>query len=76
MDFGKDPLHLRESEDELPTDGSLNDPVIQQMLDREEDELELLLIEEGVTEEEFRKALNQNPAGFIEWVRLSSALPH
>lgn len=75
MRLGTDPLHVREYE-EFGEDPALLDPETQMLLERREDELALLLLDEGVTEDEFRRSLDKNPEGFIEWIRISLETRH
>lgn len=75
MRFHLDPLYVRE-EDTFGEDPSIKDPQTQNLIDRREDELTLILLNEGLTLQDFDKSLDVNPDGIIEWIRVSIAIRH
>ena len=75
MRFNLNPMCVRE-DDTFGEDSTISNPQTQNLIDRREDELTLLLLEEGMTLQDFDKSLEVNPEGIVEWVRLSLATRH
>jgi hypothetical protein len=77
MTITRDPLFVREeTADYFDEDPALADPETRNMVECAEDELQIALLNQGISPAEFERALTLNLAGFFDWVELSLAVKH